>query len=287
MHPWRKTVTDLLYVTDLDGTLLTPQVTVSDRSRSILLPLLAEGLPLTAATARTAFSVVPILHGLPFQIPLILQNGAVLYDMQRGQITEAAAIAPDVYLQVLDAFSRYGFNGFVFCVPDTQLLCCYTELSTPHMRRYYQERREQYDKPFQQVHSRRELAGPRPIFLSLNAPKPQLAPLHSALLSIDGISVTFYQDVYETEIWYLEVSAPDATKYHGIQKVRAMTGAKTVIGFGDNHNDLPLFRACDRKIAVGNAAPELRALADEVIGCNTEDAVALYLQAHAARTAQE
>ena len=55
MHPWSLTVTDILYVTDLDGTFLQPDVTVSRRSRSILIPLLERGLPLTAATARTSF----------------------------------------------------------------------------------------------------------------------------------------------------------------------------------------------------------------------------------------
>lgn len=270
-------MTDTLFVTDLDGTLLQPDVTVSDRSRRLLTDLLENGLMLTAATARTAFSVMPILEGIPFRLPLILQNGAVLHDPVHDRIVSAAAIAPDAYRQVCALFARFGFNGFVFCAPSDQLLCCYTELSTPHMQRYYAERREKYKKPFHQVGSLPELAGNHPVFLSLNAPKQQLDPLHAELLRTDGISVAYYRDVYEPEIWYLEVSAPDASKYHGILKLKEMTGAKTVVGFGDNHNDIPLFRACDRRIAVANAADTLKEQADEIIGSNTADAVAEYL----------
>lgn len=271
-------MTDTLYVTDLDGTLLQPDVTVSDRSVRILSALLAQGLPLTVATARTSFSVMPILEKLPMQLPLILQNGAVLHDPVRDRIVSAAAIRPEIFLQVIRLYAEFGFNGFVFCVPEDTLHCCYTELSTPHMKRYYQERRDKYQKPFVQVQQLADLADKKPVYLSLNAPKPRLDPVYDAVRQIAGISVAYYRDVYEPEIWYLEISAPDASKYHGIEKLRKLTGAKKVVGFGDNLNDLPLFRACDEKIAVGNAADELKALADTVIGCNTEDAVAVYLQ---------
>ena len=40
MRLWSLTVTDILFVTDLDGTFLQPDVTVSERTRSILIPLL-------------------------------------------------------------------------------------------------------------------------------------------------------------------------------------------------------------------------------------------------------
>ena len=273
-------MTDTLFVTDLDGTLLTPEVTVSQRSRELLLPLLERGLPLTAATARTSFSVMPILDGLPFSLPLILQNGAVLHDPVTDSIVSAAAISQEAFFAVTALYSQFDFNGFVFCVPDKHLECCYTALTTPHMRRYYSERREKYDKPFVQVDSLESLADRKPVYLSLNAPKERLDPMRAALDAVSGISVAYYRDVYEPDIWYLEVSAPEASKYHGIQTLKRMTGAKRVVGFGDNRNDLPLFAACDYKIAVENAAGEIKELADLVIGRNTEDAVAEYLAAH-------
>ncbi|MBR3268984.1 MAG: HAD-IIB family hydrolase [Oscillospiraceae bacterium] len=270
----------ILYVTDLDGTLLQPDVTVSERSFRILSELLDKGLPLTVATARTSFSVMPILRGLPFRLPLILQNGAVLHDPVTDRVVSAAPIQPDAFLQVLALFRTFGFNGFVFCVPEKLLECCYTELTTPHMRKYYQERKSQYHKPFRQVLSLTELAAETPVFMSLNAPKERLDPLRGALGEIGNISVAYYRDVYEPGIWYLEVSASEATKYHGVCRLRELTGARTVVGFGDNHNDFPLFRACDIRIAVGNAADELKEKADRIIARNTEDAVALFLRQH-------
>jgi hydroxymethylpyrimidine pyrophosphatase-like HAD family hydrolase len=147
------------------------------------------------------------------------------------------------------------------------------------MQKYYSERRGKYQKPFLQVGSLESLAEQSPVFMSLNAPKERLDPLRAALDSVPGIAVAYYRDVYEPEIWYLEVSAASASKRGGVLRLKELTGAEQVVGFGDNLNDLPLFAACDVKIAVGNAAEEIKRIADLVIGCNTGDAVAEYLAA--------
>lgn len=270
-------MTDTLFVTDLDGTLLTPDVTVSERSIALLTPLLEKGLRLSVATARTSYSVMPILSRLPLTLPLILQNGSVLHDPRTNRIVHAAKIAPGAFLRITALMAEFHFNGFVFCVPEDQLTCCYTALSTPHMREYYKARAEQFHKPFLKMPSMRDMLPLHPVFLSLHAEKPVLDPFYAAVTQIEGVAAAYYQDVYETNIWYLEMSAPDASKYHGVQRLREMTGATHVVGFGDNLNDLPLFAACDTKIAVANAADALKVQADLVIGRNTEDAVAEYL----------
>jgi peptidyl-prolyl cis-trans isomerase B (cyclophilin B) len=47
---------------------------------------------------------------------------------------------------------------------------------------------------------------------------------------------------------------------------------------GDGHNDIELFRAVGRKIAMGNAVPELKEAADEVIGDIAQDSFAEFLE---------
>ena len=142
---------DTLYITDLDGTLLMPDAAVSAESRAILTPLLQAGLPLSCATARTSYSVMQILEGLPMQLPLILQNGSVLHNPQTNRIVYAAEIEHSAFMRLTELIASFGFNGFVFCVPEDHIRCCYTELTTPHMQRYYTERRVNYNKPFDQV----------------------------------------------------------------------------------------------------------------------------------------
>jgi Cof subfamily protein (haloacid dehalogenase superfamily) len=84
---------------------------------------------------------------------------------------------------------------------------------------------------------------------------------------------------YEGE-HYLEVTALGVTKAAGLQKWSELTGipVQNVIGVGDSPNDLEFLQAVGFGIAMGNAVPELIAIADSVIGSNDEDGLAVFLE---------
>lgn len=63
------------------------------------------------------------------------------------------------------------------------------------------------------------------------------------------------------------------SKRAGVEELRALTGARRIVAFGDNGNDEGLFAGADLRVAVRNATPGILALADRVIGENTQDAV--------------
>ena len=76
----------------------------------------------------------------------------------------------------------------------------------------------------------------------------------------------------------MEVCSRNASKSHAVEYLRKAYGFQLVFGFGDNLNDLPLFKACDQSFAVMNAAPEVKAKASLVIESNQEDGVAKWLE---------
>jgi hydroxymethylpyrimidine pyrophosphatase-like HAD family hydrolase len=69
------------------------------------------------------------------------------------------------------------------------------------------------------------------------------------------------------------------SKKSGLEAALAELGveAKDAIGFGDAENDRELFAACGRKIAVGNAVPALKAIADVVLPAPNGEAIRAYL----------
>ena len=79
---------DLLYISDLDGTLLQPNGTFSMESKKRLNHLIEEGMKFTIATARNYDSAHPILEGLNLKLPAILFNGVYLADFHNGKILE-------------------------------------------------------------------------------------------------------------------------------------------------------------------------------------------------------
>lgn len=68
----------------------------------------------------------------------------------------------------------------------------------------------------------------------------------------------------------------EATKQHGILKVAEILKINTheIIGVGDGYNDFPLLMACGLKVAMGNAVPELKEIADYIAPSVEEDGVA-------------
>ena len=72
----------------------------------------------------------------------------------------------------------------------------------------------------------------------------------------------------------------NASKAHGMQKVKELLSCDRVVVFGDALNDLSMFEAADEAYAVLNAAEQLKKAATGVIGSNEEDGVAQWLRSH-------
>jgi Cof subfamily protein (haloacid dehalogenase superfamily) len=68
----------------------------------------------------------------------------------------------------------------------------------------------------------------------------------------------------------------NATKQNGIYELEKYLGIdrELMIGVGDGYNDFPLLMACGLKVAMGNAAPDLKEIADYVAPSVHEDGVA-------------
>lgn len=67
-----------LYVTDLDGTLMRDDKTISKETVTILNHLLTRDIFLTYATARSLSSASKITERISFKLPVITRNGTIL-----------------------------------------------------------------------------------------------------------------------------------------------------------------------------------------------------------------
>lgn len=78
----------------------------------------------------------------------------------------------------------------------------------------------------------------------------------------------------------VEITHTDASKLHGIVEVMRHLNIQKeeIIGVGDSYNDYPLLMACGLKIAMGNAVPELKAIADFIAPPVDDDGVATVIE---------
>jgi len=82
------------------------------------------------------------------------------------------------------------------------------------------------------------------------------------------------------DLYWVSLTHVRATKLHSVVRIAELLGVKTeeMIGVGDGYNDYPLLSACGLKIAMGNAAPELKAIADFIAPSVEEDGVATVIE---------
>ena len=91
-------------------------------------------------------------------------------------------------------------------------------------------------------------------------------------------------DLYRAKDTYIEIASHDTSKGRGVNVVLETlypTIAKAdTIGFGDNFNDIPLFEAVGYGVAMANARPALKAIANAVTHTNKEHGVAEFLNTY-------
>ena len=266
-----------LYISDLDGTLLHPNVELSDTSISIINELIKKGMLFSVATARSIASVKPILEKVSISVPIILMNGVCIYDLHKNDYVKVEAFSRESIDLLMEVIRNNKLKGFAYTINKGVMSTYYEDLSTKALQDFYQERVDRYQKKFIQVDNFTSLSKEPLIYFSLLDQKEHLEPIYHIIEAIPDLNCVFYKDNYSPDLWYLETYSNTASKYHAVQFLRSYLNLDKIVCFGDNRNDLPLFEASDHKIAVGNAVVELRSKADLIIGNNYEDGVATWL----------
>lgn len=265
-----------LYITDLDGTLLNSMGEVSENTIKKINSLTENGMHFTFATARSVYSAKPITAGLNINIPCILMNGVSIYNLYENRYVKNEYINTDNSLRIINIFKENNLNCFMYRIENNILKAYFTEINSYVMRSFAESRKNNYNKPFVQCGDLSDMADDKTVYFTITGEYEELSPVKNAISGIKGIDHTFYRDTY-TWKYYLEIFSENASKANGIKYLRSKYGFDEVICFGDNLNDLSMFSESDIKIAIGNAVPELKEMADFITSENDCDGVAKWL----------
>jgi Cof subfamily protein (haloacid dehalogenase superfamily) len=271
-----------LYISDLDGTLLTNEATLSGFSKSVLADLLREGLPFTVASARSVVSMRIMLDGLPLALPVIAFNGAFLSDLETGRHAVIRDIERDVAEDIFHLVHEQGCVPFVSTYDGTEDRVYYRDIVNDGMRWYLEDRLRQRDPRWRAIddltHSLREHV----MCLSMISHAEVLAELEAAIQERHAgrVETHHFENQYSPGWYWLTVHDRRATKDQAIRTLTETYGLhdRELVVFGDHNNDIKMFRIAGTAVAVANATPELKRHATHVIGSNEEDSVVRYLQ---------
>ncbi len=266
-----------LYITDLDGTLLQDDQTLSDNTVEVLNRLIGRGMMISAATARGTIGIQLVqLDRIRFRVPIVMLGGVLLYDLGRRRILHSCEMSAATVSAVLQAFRTTGREPQLYRRRGDEVHIYYTSLRP--QEEAFTRRTDKNGRSFQRYYHRvTHLKSSPAIFFSCQGTLVEQQLLLTRLENIPGIRPVLYRDTYMEDNWFLEICREDADKGHGVQRLRQRVGADRVVAFGDNHNDIPLFREADLALCVANGSDEAKAVADRIIGTNAEDGVATFL----------
>lgn len=257
-----------LVATDLDGTLLRTDGTMSQRNRDALQRVRDQGIPVVGVTGRGPRLMELIRTDLGTSGIVVCAQGGYVVDLATGHVLYSAKLeravvervveqveeaAGPLWLAVEDAVDHRAplrvEIGFTWPYPsDASLELPREEVLAGDVLKFFL-RSERLDQD-------------RLLAIARKVTCPEIAETtHSGL-------------------GFVEVSPPGVTKAAGLEIAADVYGvhAEDVLAFGDMPNDLPMFAWAGRAVAVASAHPDVLAAADAVTAGNDEDGVAVYLE---------
>lgn len=135
-----------IYISDLDGTLLQNNATLSDFAVENLTRLLNEDLNFTIATARSVVSVQQILKYLPLKLPVIEFNGAFISDFETGRHLIINDISGDIKEEIFEHILQSNLTPFISSFNGTEDCLYYEQVENEGMEWYVNSRIRANDK---------------------------------------------------------------------------------------------------------------------------------------------
>ena len=174
---------------------------------------------------------------------------------------------------------RQGCTPFIFNGKDDCLY--FKDILNEGMDWYLKDRGKAQDKRLREIFDLRDPLKDNIVCFTIIGREEPLADL---LMQIrdgfkDQLEFHLIENQYSPGWYWLTVHDYRATKDQGIKIVLDRLGINPdeLTVFGDNANDIKMFKLAGKAIAVNNATNELKSYASEIIGSNEEDSVVKYI----------
>jgi Cof subfamily protein (haloacid dehalogenase superfamily) len=256
-----------LIAIDLDETLLGPDHLISTRNSEAIAKVRERGAIVCIASGRMHESTLQYAQALDLDAPIISYNGAMVKNFRTGEVWQHTPLDAEPAQKVMDFCQErnlqlnYYWNDHLYSKQMTDWLRLYLDRT---------------GSPFQLREDFYEL---------LNGKSP------TKLIIVDTPEYTdsliphfrnqFGGSVYVTKTTdeYLEFMSPLAGKARALSFVAERYGIaqSEVAAFGDSYNDVEMVQWAGLGVAVGNAKPEVIAVADKVVLRSAEDGVGIAL----------
>jgi len=261
-----------LVATDLDGTFLREDLTVSPRTRAAADAVRALGIPVVPVTARQPVGLRGLADEAGFDSWAVCSNGGLVIDLATGRRLHEAEVAVAAQTALVEALEAALPGCLYVSVRDGGEVFVpvhgYGDIAA--LRDHKREPSTMSGHPIGDV-----LAEPSLKFI-VRHPK---VPVPEVLDVVLGLGLTGFGATHSGAP-FVEVMPEGVSKATGLARLCAELGVarEEVLAFGDAPNDVEMVGWAGHGVAVANAALRVREVATEVTASNADDGVALVLE---------
>ena len=223
---------DTLFVTGLDEVLLTRDSHLSDFSRVELNRMLEEGLPFTIMTMRTPASFLEATQGIRLRFPVILMDGAVIYDPLKNSYPYKCEMSYGQASEIVHALQSIGLESFQNVVDNDNVFIYFHQLNNPGACQIYEQlRRSPYRNYIQHPLPEGE---PVVYIMAVDLTEKIEAAYQTLTVRKDATQYKFlcYSSQDYPGYTYLKIYHKDATKTKALKHLKTMTDFQKTYTFG-------------------------------------------------------
>lgn len=254
-----------MIVSDLDGTLLKNDKTISNKNIKLINEAVNKGVKFVIATGRIYESAKHYSESLDFEMDICSCNGA--YTKNIGKVILEENIDYDSLEKIDKIAKKYDLHYYFY---NTNTI--YTrENKREDLSKFYPNIKGPLD--FYQYEDIEEIKSKNiPIYKGIIvSPKPEiLIDVNEELKLITNISTT------SSHMNNIEINKKDVNKGLAVKKLAEIydIDLKDIISIGDNINDIPMLEICGLSVAVKNSNDRVKKIADYETVSNEDDAIA-------------
>lgn len=254
---------------DIDGTFLCDDHTVSEKNAEAVRALLAKDIPFVLVSARMPEAIYPITKSIGVTIPVVSYSGALALTVEGETLTDVRIDASAAGM-VLSAIENH-----------------YPELTVNYYagRRWYvHDESDPRVRHEEDITSASAEHGNFDMLLSINTLPSKILlmgdpePCERAEKELAATYPMLH--IVRSAPNLVEIMEASVSKESGIRAMLAHYGltADEALSFGDNYNDLEMLRFTKTSVAMANAPEDVKKAATDVTKSNEEDGIYWYLK---------
>ena len=252
-----------LVISDIDGTLVTSDKHLTERTRAAVAALRRRGIGFTIVSSRPPFGLRMLIEPLGLSLPVAAFNGGVIADPDLAPIEERV-IGAEAARAAIALFDAGGVDTWLF----TTRSWVARDPAGVYVER---ERRTVLTEP--------EITASFEPYLDQAAKIVGVSDNFDRLAALEGKARGLLSDratVARSQLYYLDVTPQGTNKGTAVAALCRRLGVPParLVTIGDMENDVPMFRIAGFSIAMGNASDAVKRQANAATLSNDEDGFA-------------